>query len=157
MTLPACSFTAPDGFIFAYWSTKANGTETQYESGKILKPSADMTLYAIWKAVYVTDNSSGSSSRDDDDSVSIPVIGDEDETTTNVTVKERNGIYDIALEPIPDSKWDDIEDGEEVEFDFNDVIEKDAKEIVISIHSTTVKDMAEETNADLKISTLLLM
>ena len=45
-TLPECTFTAPEGKVFAGWSTSANGAVITASSIKTLE---DTTLYAVWE------------------------------------------------------------------------------------------------------------
>ena len=54
-TLPACTFTAPEGQAFLCWNTKADGTGTRYYAGSPFVPSGSMTLYAEWGTDYVID------------------------------------------------------------------------------------------------------
>lgn len=54
-TLPACTFTAPEGKAFLCWNTKADGTGTRYYAGSDLMPTGNMTLYAEWGTDYVID------------------------------------------------------------------------------------------------------
>ncbi len=54
-TLPACTFTAPEGKAFLCWNTEADGTGTRYYAGSDLVPTGSMTLYAEWGTDYVID------------------------------------------------------------------------------------------------------
>ncbi len=54
-TLPACTFTAPEGKAFLCWNTEADGTGTRYYAGSELVPTGNMTLYAEWGSDYVID------------------------------------------------------------------------------------------------------
>ena len=54
-TLPACTFTAPEGQAFLCWNTEADGTGTRYYAGSDLVPTGSMTLYAEWGSDYVID------------------------------------------------------------------------------------------------------
>ena len=42
-----------DGMVLSGWNTKADGTGEHYAIGAEIKPTGDMTLYAIWKEVAV--------------------------------------------------------------------------------------------------------
>ena len=48
-TIPACTFTAPEGKIFVGWNTEADGSGTYYLVGKQIVDIFDVTLYALWK------------------------------------------------------------------------------------------------------------
>jgi len=48
-TLPASTFTAPAGKVFAGWATSANG---EIISGETINVTSNTTLYAIWKDIY---------------------------------------------------------------------------------------------------------
>ena len=51
-TLPECSFTAPTGYEFAGWNTKADGTGTAKAVGDIVKGTTTATPYfAMWKPI----------------------------------------------------------------------------------------------------------
>ncbi len=54
-TLPACTYTAPEGKAFLCWNTKADGTGTRYYVGRPFVPTGSMTLYAEWGTDYVID------------------------------------------------------------------------------------------------------
>ena len=54
-TLPACTFTAPEGKAFLCWNTEADGTGTRYYVGSPFVPTGSMTLYAEWGTDYVID------------------------------------------------------------------------------------------------------
>lgn len=54
-TLPACTYTAPEGKAFLCWNTEADGTGTRYYAGRPFVPSGSMTLYAEWGTDYVID------------------------------------------------------------------------------------------------------
>lgn len=54
-TLPACTYTAPEGKAFLCWNTKADGTGTRYYAGSPFVPTGSMTLYAEWGTDYVID------------------------------------------------------------------------------------------------------
>lgn len=58
------SFTAPSGYFFRNWNTKANGTGTSYSGGASFSISANTTLYAQWQELsddpYVITDSSQS-------------------------------------------------------------------------------------------------
>ena len=54
-TLPACTFTAPEGKAFLCWNTKTDGTGTRYYAGSPFVPTGSMTLYAEWGTDYVID------------------------------------------------------------------------------------------------------
>jgi len=54
-TLPACTFTAPEGQAFLCWNTEADGTGTRYYVGSPFVPTGSMTLYAEWGTDYVID------------------------------------------------------------------------------------------------------
>ncbi|MCL2078517.1 MAG: leucine-rich repeat protein [Oscillospiraceae bacterium] len=45
----ASSFTAPEGYEFAAWNTKADGSGKDYAPGAALAITADTTLYARWE------------------------------------------------------------------------------------------------------------
>jgi len=55
-TLPAVEL-AKEGYLFAGWNTKADGSGTNYEDKAEITPTASITLYAKWaiSAVYVSD------------------------------------------------------------------------------------------------------
>ena len=44
-------FTKP-GFLFGGWNTRADGTGTNYDEYETYTPTADITMYAKWNAVY---------------------------------------------------------------------------------------------------------
>lgn len=50
VVLPS-SFSAPTGFVFSGWNTKADGSGTAYAPGATVTLTGDMTLYAQYKAV----------------------------------------------------------------------------------------------------------
>ncbi len=50
VVLPS-TFTAPAGFVFSGWNTKADGSGTAYAPGATVTLTGDMTLYAQYKAV----------------------------------------------------------------------------------------------------------
>ena len=54
-TLPACTYTAPEGQAFLCWNTKTDGTGTRYYAGSPFVPTGSMTLYAEWGTDYVID------------------------------------------------------------------------------------------------------
>lgn len=54
-TLPACTFTAPEGQAFLCWNTETDGTGTRYYVGSPFVPTSSMTLYAEWGTDYVID------------------------------------------------------------------------------------------------------
>ena len=54
-TLPACTYTAPEGKAFLCWNTEADGTGTRYYAGSPFVPTGSMTLYAEWGSDYVID------------------------------------------------------------------------------------------------------
>ena len=47
----ASDFTAPTGYGFSHWNTKADGSGTTYERGDYYPILEDITLYAQWKKV----------------------------------------------------------------------------------------------------------
>ena len=47
-TLPACTFTAPEGKVFSTWNTKADGSGFSLKDGQTLYDIPDLTLYAQW-------------------------------------------------------------------------------------------------------------
>ena len=55
MTLPASTYTAPEGQSFLCWNTKADGTGTRYYAGQEYIFNASTTLYAEWGGEYVVD------------------------------------------------------------------------------------------------------
>lgn len=55
VTVPASTFTAPEGMEFGSWNTSPDGTGTSYAGGvDSIAMDADYTLYAIW--IQVTEN-----------------------------------------------------------------------------------------------------
>ena len=60
--LKSCSFTAPDGMVFAGWMLSGDG-EVKYADGASYTASSDVTLYAKWinKTYTVSFNSNGGS------------------------------------------------------------------------------------------------
>lgn len=48
VTLAANTFTAPDGYAFKGWNTKADGSGTAYAAGDTITITGDVTLYAQW-------------------------------------------------------------------------------------------------------------
>ena len=48
-SLNANTFTAPDGYVFSHWNTKADGSGTNYYSDKSYSFSGNVTLYAQWE------------------------------------------------------------------------------------------------------------
>ncbi len=53
-TLPGVGFTAPEGKQFAHWNTASDDSGVSYEVGGTIEPAGNMTLYAIWEDVPVT-------------------------------------------------------------------------------------------------------
>ena len=152
VTLPACSFTAPDGFTFAYWSTKANGTGTQYKAGKILKPSADMTLYAIWKAAYVTDNSTNKTTTNTTyNPITIPVTGD-DTVQVSVTVTEGTDSTTVRLQNLTTQQIASLDGGDQVRIDIPNTV-ADTPRVTVRIPSSVITQLSESTHADIQIVT----
>lgn len=49
VTLPSMS---ASGYAFKGWATSASATTAQYQAGTTYKPTANTTLYAVWKAAY---------------------------------------------------------------------------------------------------------
>jgi uncharacterized repeat protein (TIGR02543 family) len=39
------------GYIFAGWNTSSSGSGTKYNAGDVIKPSANLTLYAQWQRI----------------------------------------------------------------------------------------------------------
>lgn len=52
ITLPASSFTAPEGKMFLAWNTNADGSGISYKEGDSFTPDDDLTFYAQWAVVY---------------------------------------------------------------------------------------------------------
>ena len=52
---PECTYVR-DGYEFVSWNTQPDGSGTEYKVGSIIEPTANMNLYAIWKAVSVSDD-----------------------------------------------------------------------------------------------------
>lgn len=48
-SLNANTFTAPDGYVFSHWNTKADGSGTNYYSYNSYSFSGNITLYAQWE------------------------------------------------------------------------------------------------------------
>jgi hypothetical protein len=45
--------TPPDGLMFRYWNSKADGSGTIYRAGEqAVMPDSDLTLYAVWEPQY---------------------------------------------------------------------------------------------------------
>ena len=55
ISAPACTYVR-DGYEFVSWNTQPDGSGTEYKVGSIIEPTANMNLYAIWKAVSVSDD-----------------------------------------------------------------------------------------------------
>jgi uncharacterized repeat protein (TIGR02543 family) len=60
---------AANGFTYANvnfdgWNTKADGSGTPYKAGESITPTANLTLYAQWKAVVKFDTDGGSTAAD---------------------------------------------------------------------------------------------
>ena len=53
--IPASTFTR-EGYYFASWNTKADGTGTSYKVGEVITQAEDLTLYAQWKPLSGTSN-----------------------------------------------------------------------------------------------------
>ena len=47
-SIPACTFTAPDGYLFSGWNTAANGSGIFYQDGQQIVDISEVTLYAQW-------------------------------------------------------------------------------------------------------------
>lgn len=47
--VPACGFTAPEGYIFESWNTKEDGSGDAYTIGSLISSTKNVTLYATWK------------------------------------------------------------------------------------------------------------
>jgi hypothetical protein len=63
LTLRSNGFTAPTGYKFVNWNTKANGTGTSYAAGASYTSNSALTLYAQWTVLTysVTYNANGGS------------------------------------------------------------------------------------------------
>ena len=48
-TLPACSYTGPEGYYFLCWNTQADGQGESYVSGDAFPVTGHSTLYAVWQ------------------------------------------------------------------------------------------------------------
>jgi len=49
VTVPACTFTAPEGYVFSTWNTMADGSGSTYSAGvDSITMDSDVTLYAQW-------------------------------------------------------------------------------------------------------------
>ncbi len=51
---PANGFTAPEGKQFAHWNTASDNSGVSYDVDGTIEPTGNMTLYAIWEDVPVT-------------------------------------------------------------------------------------------------------
>ncbi len=51
---PANGFTAPEGKQFAHWNTAPDNSGVSYDVDGTIEPTGNMTLYAIWEDVPVT-------------------------------------------------------------------------------------------------------
>lgn len=49
ITIKGCGNLIRDGYVFAEWNTKKDGTGNSYKEGDKIKLEEDVTLYAIWK------------------------------------------------------------------------------------------------------------
>ncbi len=48
-TIKGCENFIKNGYVFAEWNTKKDGTGSKYEEGETIKLEGDITLYAIWE------------------------------------------------------------------------------------------------------------
>lgn len=53
ISAPSCTYVR-EGYEFVSWNTEADGTGVEYDVGSIIEPTANMTLYAIWKSTSQT-------------------------------------------------------------------------------------------------------
>ena len=56
--IPASTFTR-EGYYFASWNTKADGTGTSYNAGEVITQAEDLTLYAQWEESKETGTANG--------------------------------------------------------------------------------------------------
>ena len=47
-SIPVCTITAPDGYLFAGWNLEANSSGTAFKDGQQILDIGNMTLYAHW-------------------------------------------------------------------------------------------------------------
>lgn len=50
--LPSSTYTAPDGYYFKGWNTKADGTGNMYASGTVIQLTGNLALHAQWSNEY---------------------------------------------------------------------------------------------------------
>lgn len=94
LTAKANSFTAPTGWRFWTWNTKADGNGTTYNAGASLaaETSNDLTLYAIWY-------------KQTGDEITVPGVDakPEGKPDDNVVVKPGPGVTEEAKKPKVDA------------------------------------------------------